>query len=131
MQKKKGFNCILAVLAAVIVIAVTVLFVVRILGENQGYRTISVVEVSGKVGVVKDGIEYSAYPGMLLQEGHEVVTMGDGYARLVLDGDKYIKVEAGSKVVFETLGMFGSGKTKLSCRPSVFFCRICRPSKGT
>lgn len=33
--------------------------------------------------------------------------------RLVLDGDKYIKLEAGSKMVFEALGFVGSKKTTL------------------
>lgn len=82
-------------------------------GDSKGYRTVSVVEVSGTVEVTKDGTTYSAYPGMLLQEGHEVTTGKNSYARAVLDGDKYVKLEAESRVVFETTGLFGSGKTRI------------------
>ena len=79
----------------------------------KGYRTVSVVEVSGTVDVTRDGTTYSAYPGMLLQEGHEVTTGKNSYARAVLDGDKYVKLEAESKLVFETTGLLGSGKTRI------------------
>lgn len=82
-------------------------------GEGTSFRTISVVEVSGTVNVTRDGASYKAYPGMVLQEGYEITTGEDSYARFVLDGDKYAKLEAGSKVVFETVGAAGSGKTRI------------------
>lgn len=104
---------ILLVLVAMLFIGVAAVVFVQINGDNQGYRTISVIEVSGKVSVVKNGIEYEAYPGMLLQEGYEIATSGNSYVRLVLDDDKYIKIESGSRAVFETLGLLGSGKTKI------------------
>ncbi len=111
-MRKNPKILIVAVFAVVALIA-TAFLVMQRMGENQGYRTISVVDVSGRVSVVQDGKEYKAYPGMLLREGHEIVTSGNSYVRLVLDDDKYIKLEPGSKLVFETLGVLGSGKTKL------------------
>jgi hypothetical protein len=114
MKKRtdKKYLIILAWLAVILVVLAAVILIPSF-GSKKGYRTIYVVEVSGRVSVVKNDIEYSAYPGMILQEGHEVVTSGNGFIRLVLDGDKYIKLEPGSKLLFETLGFTGSGKTRL------------------
>ena len=108
-KKKLMFSLV----PAVVVLAIAVVILVQSFTDNKGYRTISIVEVSGTVGVIKDGIEYKAYAGMHLQEGCEIITLGNSYARLVLDGDKYVKLEGGSKLRFETLGFLGSGKTKL------------------
>lgn len=112
-RKEAKKKYILFTLAAWLLIGAAVAVFAQTTGDNQGYRTISVVEVSGRVSVVKNGIEYEAYPGMLLQEGHEIATSGNSYVRLVLDDDKYIKIESGSRAVFETLGLLGSGKTKI------------------
>lgn len=97
--------------------------------EGVGYRTIAVIETSGAVTVVKGDLEYSAYPGMLLQEGHVLVTAGGGSVRLVLDGDKYVKVESGSRVIFETLGLLGSGKTTLRLERGALTSEIVKPLK--
>lgn len=128
-QKKKNKKFIfgMALVAAVLVIALSAFFVSKAFGDNKGYRTISVIEVSGAVTVVKDGIEYSAYPGMHLQEGHVLITGGDSLARLVLDGDKYVKVESGSRVVFETLGFLGSGKTAIGLERGAITSELVKP----
>lgn len=103
---------------------------IMLFGKQDGYRTIKVFEVSGRVGVVHNGIEYEAYPGMILTEGYSIVTSSDSYVRLVLDGDKYIKLEEGSKAVFEQLGMFGSGKTTINLERGVILNEIVRPLKA-
>ena len=108
--KKKNGKKIFFVISLMAVIITTITFAVRAADDNQGYRLISVVEVSGRVGVVKDGIEYNAYKGMVLQEGHEIVTSSNSYARLILDDDKYVKLEAGSKATFEEVS---GGKTAI------------------
>lgn len=103
---------------------------VMLFGKQDGYRTIKVFEVSGRVGVVHDGVEYEAYPGMILTEGYSIVTSSDSYVRLVLDGDKYIKLEEGSKAVFEQLGMFGSGKTTITLERGVILSEIVHSLKA-
>ena len=103
---------------------------IMLFGKQDGYRTIKVFEVSGRVGVVHNGIEYEAYPGMILTEGYSIVTSSDSYVRLVLDGDKYIKIEEGSKAIFEQLGMFGSGKTTISLERGVILNELVRPLKA-
>ncbi len=126
-KKNKKFIRYIVLAVAVFVIALSVLFVCKAWQENQGYRTIRVVETSGNVTVVKDGIDYAAYPGMHLQEGHVLVTAGDGTVRLVLDGDKYVKVESGSRVVFETLGFMGSRNTRINLERGTITAELVKP----
>ena len=96
-KKKSKIKYIFFLISSVLVVSLFVIMKVR--GNADGYRTISIVEVSGNVSVVKNGIEYVAYEGIRLGEGHEIVTAGNSYVRLILDGDKYVKLEAGSKDV--------------------------------
>lgn len=126
-RKRNKFIVLILSVIAVIAFAGMVVGVAFALEDNEGYRTIRVVETVGTVCVVKDGIEYKAYPGMHLQEGHELVVAGNSYARLVLDDDKYVKVESGSKVVFETLGLLGSGKTKINMQRGSMACELVAP----
>ena len=111
----------------IVLLIVSAFVIVKIRSGGKGYRTISVIEVSGTVSVVKDGIEYSAYVGMHLQEGHELVTTGNSYVRLVLDGDKYVKLEPGSRLVFEKLGFLGSGKTSIKLERGALTSEIVNP----
>jgi len=126
-KKKDRKNIILITVAALALVVTTAVWLLCFTGDNQGYRTISVVDLSGNVSVVKDDIEYSAYPGMVLQEGHEIVTAANSYVRLVLDDDKYVKLEPGSKMVFDTLGVFGSNKTKLNLERGSMTSEIVKP----
>lgn len=103
---------------------------VMIFGNQKGYRTVKVFEISGKVGVVNDGVEYEAYPGMILSDGYSIVTSSDSYVRLVLDDDKYIKLEEGSKATFETLGTLGSGKTTINLERGVILSEIVHSLKA-
>ena len=111
-----------------VVLAIAAVLIAVLLSRNKdGYRTIKVSEVSGKVGVVTNGIEYEAYPGMILKEGYVVVTDSNSYVRMVLDGDKYIKVEEGSRVAFQTLGVLGSGKTTIQLERGTITSEIVKP----
>ncbi len=122
MNKKR--NVIICIIFCVV--AVVTFFALRVNGDN-GYRTVSVIEVHGTVSVVKDGIEYKAYPGMKLSKGHEIVTAGNAYVRMLLDDDKYIKLEAGSKLVFEELSKFGTSKTHLRLERGAITSEIVKP----
>jgi len=79
-SKKLKIAIIIFLATALIVTAFTT---VLALGENnEGYRTITVIEISGTVGVVHDNMEYPAYTGMHLEEGYSVVTSGNSYIRM-------------------------------------------------
>ena len=127
-NKRKNKWVVMSIIGLLSVV-ITTFIIINAMGNNQGYRTITVVDVSGAVSVVKDGIEYSAYEGMHLEEGYEIVTSGNSYVRMVLDGNKYIKLEEGSKLIFETLGFFGSGKTKLRLERGAITNELVTPLK--
>ncbi|MBQ6934907.1 MAG: FecR domain-containing protein, partial [Clostridia bacterium] len=121
-SKKTKIAVILFLVAIMIITAVTV---VLAFGEtNEGYRTITVIDMSGTVGVVRDNMEYSAYTGMHLEEGYTVVTSGNSYVRMLLDDDKYVKLEAGSKAVFEELS---GGKTAIRIERGSLVSEVTKP----
>lgn len=112
MLKKLGKKFIPVLVGIVLAILVIIIIFVK-LNAKEGYRSIVVIEISGMVSVVNNGIEYKAYEGMHLMEGYEVITSGESYVRMVLDDDKYVKLESGSRLILETLEVPGSGKTAM------------------
>ena len=104
---------------------------IMIFGKQDGYRTIKIFEITGRVGVVNNGVEYEAYPGMILTEGYSIVTSSDSSVRLVLDGDKFIKLEEGSKATFEKLGMLGTGKTTINLERGAILSEIVHSLSST
>lgn len=110
MVKKSGKKFIPILSGIVLALSIVAIIIFK-LNAKEGYRSIVVTEVSGIVSVVNNGIEYKAYEGMHLMEGYEVITSGESYVRMVLDDDKYVKLESGSRLILETLGVLGSGKT--------------------
>lgn len=125
--KKANGKKFIGIFICAVAILIAGCIAVPFFSKEEGYRMITVFEVSGTVGVVKDGIEYEAYPGMHLQEGHVIVTSENSYARLVLDDDKYVKVEAGSRLEFETLGLLGTNKTRLKLDRGAITTEIVNP----
>lgn len=112
MLKKLGKKFI-PILSGIALAVLVIIIVFVKLNAKEGYRSIVVMEISGMVSVVNNGIEYKAYEGMHLMEGYEVITSGESYVRMVLDNDKYVKLESGSRLILETLGVPGSGKTTM------------------
>ena len=114
LKTKKGK--IIVAVSAIVVVAI-VIGAIALMGTgkaHEGYRTISVSKIVGDVTACHDGKEYDAYTDMNLKEGYGLVTKDESYVRMVLDGDKYIKLEESSKATFETLGKSGSGYTVIN-----------------
>ena len=106
-------------------IIATALTAVLAFGEkNEGYRTITVIEIGGTVGVVHGNMEYAAYTGMHLEEGYTVVTNGNSYVRLLLDDDKYVKLESGTKAVFSEVS---GGKTAIDIERGALVAEVTKP----
>lgn len=124
--KSKNRIWIIFLLLLAIIVLVGIL---KLCDKQEGYRTIKVIEISGKVGVVNNGAEYEAYPGMVLSEGYSIITSTDSYVRMALDDDKYIRLEEGSKAVFDKLGVLGSGKTTISLERGAIVSEIVNPLK--
>lgn len=129
MREKSIGKTNLKIIAVFAVVIMAVVFISQLTGCGEEYRTVCVVETKGVVEAVKDKIVYPAYSGMMLQEGYSIETIGDSFVRLVLDGDKYVKLEPGSKLVCEALGTVGSGKTKLSLEKGSMTAELVSPLK--
>ena len=64
---------------------------------------------------------------MHLHEGNALTTEHGSYARMVLDDDKYVKLEEDSRAAFEALGKPGSGKTTIYLERGVITNELTRP----
>ncbi len=100
---------------AIVVVAILAVILIAVLGGNnsKGFRSVRVSEIVGTATVTFEEKEYAAYKDMKLEEGHDLITGAESFVRMVLDEDKYIRVEEDSKITFETLGKEGSGKTAI------------------
>ena len=99
-----------------LVVAILVTSIVTVLSfdkSNEAYRTITVIEVTGTVGVVHNNTEYQAYTGMHLEEGYAVVTSGNSYIRLLLDDDKYVLLEPETDILIKATGTKRDSKTRI------------------
>ena len=121
-NKKTKVAIIIFLITAIIATALTA--VLAFGDSNEGYRTITVIEIQGTVGVVHDNIEYSAYTGMHLEEGYTVVTGGNSYIRLLLDDDKYVKLESGTKAIFSEVS---GGKTSINIERGALVAEVTKP----
>lgn len=108
LKSKKGF-AVVTVVIAVIAVAVSCLFIF----SEKGYRTISVIELSGNVIAENNGDRYRAYRNMKLSGGYALTTETESYSYMLLDKDKYVKLEQDSKAVFEDLGTDGNRGTAI------------------
>ncbi len=121
-NKKTKVAIIIFLITAIIATALTA--VLAFGDSNEGYRTITVIEIGGTVGVVHGNMEYAAYTGMHLEEGYTVVTNGNSYVRLLLDDDKYVKLESGTKAIFSEVS---GGKTAIDIERGALVAEVTKP----
>ncbi len=125
LRSKKGK--LIAVSAVALVIILIVVIVLLFTSGANGYRSISISELFGNVIADNNGSEYPAYEDMMLYDGYALTTSSDSYSRLVLDGDKYIKLEEDSRAVFEKLGKASSGLTTIKLERGAITNELTRP----
>ena len=106
MNKKLLFGGI----GAAVVVAAVVLIIV-LTGGDKAYRSIIVVDVDGTVNVKRDGMSLEAYPQMKLRSGDGLDVGNGGFARLKLDGDKYVYLEENTVISLEADGDEVNSKT--------------------
>ena len=95
-------------IAAVAALIITLIFVFS--GEDS-YRSIKVFEIDGSCKVERDGDSLDAFKNMALSSG-DSLTVGDGsFARLKLDDDKYVYLEANTKINLTATGTANDSKT--------------------
>ncbi|MCR5521680.1 MAG: FecR family protein, partial [Lachnospiraceae bacterium] len=98
-------GCALAVVA--IVVALIFIFT----GGEDAYRSIKVFEIDGSCKVDRDGDSLDAFKNMALSSG-DSLTVGEGsFARLKLDDDKYVYLEANTKINLTATGTANDSKT--------------------
>ena len=124
---KKNKNGLLKICFVISILIIIGSLFMHISSSGEGYRVVRIAEVNGNVTVVKDGIEYKAYKGMNVSEGAVLVTSAGSNVRMVLDDDKYVKLESGSRMVFETLGLLGSGNTSMKLERGSVTSEIIKP----
>ena len=123
-EKSKRNKIVIIAFLITAILATTITSVLAFGETKEGYRTITVIEIQGTVGVVRNNMEYAAYTGMHLEEGYTIVTGGNSYIRLLLDDDKYVKLEAGTKAIFSAVS---GGKTAIDIERGALVAEVTKP----
>ncbi|MBR6294005.1 MAG: FecR domain-containing protein [Lachnospiraceae bacterium] len=96
---------------ALAVVAIVVALIFIFMGGEDAYRSIKVFEIDGSCKVERDGDSLDAFKNMALSSG-DSLTVGDGsFARLKLDDDKYVYLEANTKINLTATGTANDSKT--------------------
>ena len=96
---------------AIAVVAIVVALIFIFTGGEDAYRSIKVFEIDGSCTVERDGDTLDAFKNMSLSSG-DSFTVGEGsFARLKLDDDKYVYLEANTKINLTATGTANDSKT--------------------
>ena len=117
------------IIASAAVVVVAAVCIILIFGAEPGYRKISISEVFGSVMTENDGKTYEAYKNMHLGGGYSLTTDSDSYSRMILDDDKYLKLEQLSKALFEDLGTNQQRRTAIRLESGALTAEIASPLK--
>ena len=101
IRSKKG-RIIIAVIIAVIAAVTAVIILLG--GGEESYRSIRISELFGTVEMKSRDGEFAPYENMYLEDGITLRTETDSYTRMILDSDKYVKLEQLSQAQFVELG---------------------------
>ncbi|MBQ6090207.1 MAG: FecR domain-containing protein [Lachnospiraceae bacterium] len=103
---------LLAIIGGVVaLIAIIVACIFIFVGGEDSYRSIKVFEIDGLCTVDRDGDTLDAFKNMSLSSG-DSFTVGEGsFARLKLDDDKYVYLEANTKINLTATGTANDSKT--------------------
>lgn len=122
----KKRNAVICAAALVLVILIVIAFLL-LSGSETAYRSISIAEISGRVMTENNGNSYAAYENMVIGGGYALTTEKESYTRMLLDGDKYMKLEEQSHAVFENLGDPQSHRTVIRLNYGTFTTEITKP----
>ncbi|MBO4498256.1 MAG: FecR domain-containing protein [Lachnospiraceae bacterium] len=96
---------------ALALVAIIVACIFIFMGGEDAYRSIKVFEIDGSCKVERDGDTLDAFKNMALSSG-DTLTVGDGsFTRLKLDDDKYVYLEANTKIKLTATGTANDSKT--------------------
>lgn len=125
LRTKKGKITVIS--AAVVAAAAVAVILILTLGGEKGWRSISVSELFGRVSASNGNSSYDAYREMKLFDGYSLETDPESWSRLVLDDEKYIKLEESSLARFEKLGGIGSDSTAIRLERGAMTNELTKP----
>ena len=107
---KKWFFIIGGIIAAIAIAAAVIL--IFVVGRND-CRSIKVFEVGGDVRVERGQDKLDAFENMSLTSGDVLEVPDEGFVRLKLDDDKYVYLEAGTRIELTATGDEKNSKTRV------------------
>lgn len=117
---------IIVSVAAIVLVSTGVVATV-VLTKDDSYRTIAVEELTGQI-MITDGSNnlQDAYKGMHLESGDAVTVKEDSNMTLLLDMDKYVFADEGTKFWVEATGNSekSNTKTKIHLEEGSVLCRL-------
>ncbi|MBR6294713.1 MAG: FecR domain-containing protein [Lachnospiraceae bacterium] len=96
---------------AAVAVAVAVVFI--IMGNMDAYRSIKVFEINGSCTVTRGDDTLDAFKDMALSSGDSLSVGDSSFARLKLDDDKFVYLEAGTKIELYATGTQNDSKTRV------------------
>ena len=127
-MKKKLF-IIGGIVAAVAALVVALIFIFT--GGEDAYRSIKVFEIDGSCKVERDGDTLDAFKNMALSSG-DSLSVGDGsFARLKLDDDKFVYLEANTKINLTATGTAKNSKTMVYIESGSMLTEVKRKLSAT
>lgn len=116
---------IVATIGSLIVAGIVVAFIL-IIGP-KAYRSIKINQLTGQTVITDEkNVEVTAYAGMNLQSGNKVSVLEKSNLVLLMDADKYMFADAGTKFKLEASGDSekGNTKTKVILEEGSILCRL-------
>ena len=107
---KKWIWIICGIVAAIGIAAALIL--IFVVGRND-YRSIKVFEIGGDVRVEREKDRLDAFENMSLKSGDILEVPDGGFVRLKLDDDKYVYLEAGTRIELYATGDEKNSKTRV------------------
>ena len=117
---------IIAAVAGILVVAGVVVTVVLVTSPKD-YRTIKIEELNGQTIILNESnSSQEAYKGMNLKSGDVVTVQEDANMTLLLDMDKYMFADAGTKFTVEASGNSekSNTKTRIVLEEGSVLCRL-------
>jgi hypothetical protein len=107
---KKWIWITLGIVAAIAIAAAVIL--IFVVGRND-YRSIKVFEIGGDARVERGADTLDAFKDMSLSSGDVLEVTDDSFVRLKLDDDKYVYLEAGTRIELYATGNEKDSKTRV------------------
>ncbi len=107
---KKWIWITLGIVAAIAIAAAVIL--IFVVGRND-YRSIKVFEIGGDARVERGADTLDAFKDMSLSSGDVLEVHDDSFVRLKLDDDKYVYLEAGTRIELYATGTEKDSKTRV------------------